>query len=237
MGRRIVRPAARMGVASTVTGLLGMVFGGTAPRSQPRPSELYQPFFEQLPSMTGKTVVVTGASRGLGYVTALSVARKGAAVILVGRKSAKADAALAEISEASAGPSPQLVECDLLDFGSVRAAAASLREQAAEIYPTRLLFERSTKTHLSSLQHPTPQKCHCASCVQLNAQELLCFTRSHPMLLPHARLNLLGCGRLPARRRLERRGLVLRWLLLPARRYAGSCDSSLPRRLHIHIRL
>ena len=93
-----------MGVASTVTGLLGMVFGGTAPRSQPRPSELYQPFFEQLPSMTGKTVVVTGASRGLGYVTALSVARKGAAVILVGRKSAKADAALAEISEASAGP-------------------------------------------------------------------------------------------------------------------------------------
>jgi len=122
-----------MGVASTVTGLLGMVFGGTAPRSQPRPSELYQPFFEQLPVMTGKTVVVTGASRGLGYVTALSVARKGAAVILVGRKSAKADAALAEISEASAGPSPQLVECDLLDFGSVRAAATSLREQAAEI--------------------------------------------------------------------------------------------------------
>ena len=179
-----MRPAARMGVASTVTGLLGMVFGGTAPRSQPRPSELYQPFFEQLPSMTGKTVVVTGASRGLGYVTALSVARKGAAVILVGRKSAKADAALAEISEASAGPSPQLVECDLLDFGSVRAAAASLREQAAEIYrPTRLLFERSKQkpTYLhSNNQHP-PEMSLCLLCATQRSRTALLHT-----ITPHA---------------------------------------------------
>lgn len=115
----------------SVLGSIGMAFG-SAPQSQPRPSELYPAYFESLPSMAGKTVVVTGASRGLGYVTALSVARKGAAVFLVGRSSARADAALDAIRSASTGPAPQLVECDLLNFGSVRKAAAVLRECAGD---------------------------------------------------------------------------------------------------------
>jgi hypothetical protein len=114
-----------------VLGSIGMAFG-RAPKLQPRPSELYPAYFDSLPSMAGKTVVVTGASRGLGYVTALSVARKGAAVFLVGRSSARADAALDAIRSASTGPAPQLVECDLLDFGSVRKAAAALRECAGD---------------------------------------------------------------------------------------------------------
>lgn len=120
----------RMSLAG-VLGSIGMAFGST-PQSQPRPSELYPAYFESLPSMAGKTVVVTGASRGLGYVTALSVARKGAAVFLVGRSSARADAALDAIRSASTGPAPQLVECDLLNFGSVRKAAAVLRECAGD---------------------------------------------------------------------------------------------------------
>ena len=41
--------------------------------------------------MSGKTAVVTGASRGLGYVTAFTLAKKGAEVILLNRKSAKGD--------------------------------------------------------------------------------------------------------------------------------------------------
>ena len=114
-----------------VLGSIGMAFGST-PQSQPRPSELYPAYFDSLPSMAGKTVVVTGASRGLGYVTALSVARKGATVFLVGRSSARADAALDAIRSASTGPAPQLVECDLLNFGSVRKAAAALRECAGD---------------------------------------------------------------------------------------------------------
>ena len=115
----------------SVLGSIGMAFG-SAPQSQPRPSELYPAYFDSLPSMAGKTVVVTGASRGLGYVTALSVARKGATVFLVGRSSARADAALDAIRSASTGPAPQLVECDLLNFGSVRKAAAALRECAGD---------------------------------------------------------------------------------------------------------
>ena len=115
-----------------VLGSIGMAFS-SAPPSQPRPSELYPAYFDSLPSMAGKTVVITGASRGLGYVTALAVARKGAAVFMVGRRSARADESLEAIRIASTGPAPQLVECDLLDFGSVRRAAAALQERAGDI--------------------------------------------------------------------------------------------------------
>ena len=48
---------------------LSMSGGGTVRKlalSEQRPSEFYPQFFENLPSMAGKTVVVTGASRGLG---------------------------------------------------------------------------------------------------------------------------------------------------------------------------
>ena len=64
--------------------------------------------------MVGKSVAVTGASRGLGYVTALSLAKKGAMVFLLNRKSARATEALASIAAAATGPAPILIECDLL---------------------------------------------------------------------------------------------------------------------------
>ena len=63
--------------------------------SKERPSKLYPSFFEELPSLSGKKVVVTGASRGLGYVTALSCAKKGAEVIMLCRSSNAAEQALA----------------------------------------------------------------------------------------------------------------------------------------------
>jgi len=97
-----------------------------------RPSKYYQEFFEQLPSMTGKTVVVTGASKGLGYVTALSLAKKGASVISLNRKSAVAEEAQTEFARVASGSAPQFVECDLLDFSSVREAARKLREIAVD---------------------------------------------------------------------------------------------------------
>mmetsp|Transcript_102264 Transcript_102264/g.288926 ORF Transcript_102264/g.288926 Transcript_102264/m.288926 type:complete len:369 (-) Transcript_102264:50-1156(-) len=105
--------------------------GSFAPRGQ-RPSEHYARYLEQLPSMLGKKVVVTGASRGLGYVTALSLAKKGASLFLLNRRSARAEEAQSEIAEAASGPAPQLVDCDLLDFESVRGAASTVREGSAD---------------------------------------------------------------------------------------------------------
>jgi len=47
---------------------IGMAFS-SAPRSQPRPSELYPAYFDSLPSMAGKTVVVILASFAERYLS------------------------------------------------------------------------------------------------------------------------------------------------------------------------
>ena len=102
-----------------------------------RRSVIYPEFFEALPVMTGKAVAVTGASRGLGYVTALSLAKKGAFVLLLSRPSAQSAESQARIAEAardagSTAPPPVQVDCDLLDFQSVRAAATTVTELLAK---------------------------------------------------------------------------------------------------------
>jgi NAD(P)-dependent dehydrogenase (short-subunit alcohol dehydrogenase family) len=99
---------------------------------QERPSQYYDAFVEELPSMKGKTVVVTGCSRGLGYVTALTLAKKGASVIMLNRNSTRADEARRAIAQVCSGPSPLLIECDLLDFESVRKAANTVKEKAPD---------------------------------------------------------------------------------------------------------
>ena len=78
--------------------------------------------------MGGKTVAVTGASRGLGYVAAVALAQKGATVFMLNRASPRAEASLREVAAAASGEAPSLVECDLLDFASVSRAASRLRE-------------------------------------------------------------------------------------------------------------
>ena len=100
--------------------------------NQQRDSDVYPQFFLSLPSMAGKTVAVTGGSRGLGYVTALSLAKKGARVLLMGRSSTALEDALANISSVATGPAPVTVDCDLLDFASVRTAAAMVRTLTAQ---------------------------------------------------------------------------------------------------------
>eukprot|EP00571_Detonula_confervacea_P008516 CAMPEP_0172315202 /NCGR_PEP_ID=MMETSP1058-20130122/24425_1 /TAXON_ID=83371 /ORGANISM="Detonula confervacea, Strain CCMP 353" /LENGTH=301 /DNA_ID=CAMNT_0013029239 /DNA_START=253 /DNA_END=1155 /DNA_ORIENTATION=+ len=102
--------------------------------SKERPSELYPSYVEKLPSLAGRTIAITGASRGLGYVTAITCAKKGAEVIMLSRQSETAEKALAAVQEASAiasAPSPIFVECDLLDFASVSKAAATVKSVAS----------------------------------------------------------------------------------------------------------
>jgi NAD(P)-dependent dehydrogenase (short-subunit alcohol dehydrogenase family) len=72
-----------------------------------------------LPSMRGRTVVVTGASSGIGAVTARELARVGAHVVLAVRDAGR--------GEAAAGTMPGSTEVrvlDLADLRSVRAFAA-----------------------------------------------------------------------------------------------------------------
>jgi NAD(P)-dependent dehydrogenase (short-subunit alcohol dehydrogenase family) len=62
--------------------------------------------------LCGKTIVVTGAGDGIGRAVALSYARHGATVILLGRTGSKLEAVYDEI-EAAGGPRPGFIELDL----------------------------------------------------------------------------------------------------------------------------
>ena len=76
-----------------------------------------------VPDQTGKTYFVTGANTGIGFEAANVLAAKGARVLLGSRSRAKGDAAAARIMGSYPGASVAVVDLDLGDLASVRAAA------------------------------------------------------------------------------------------------------------------
>lgn len=72
----------------------------------------------QLPDLSGRTAVVTGANSGIGYYTALALARRGCRVVLACRNTASGEDAARKIRA-----TVEVRELDLASMGSVRAFA------------------------------------------------------------------------------------------------------------------
>jgi NAD(P)-dependent dehydrogenase (short-subunit alcohol dehydrogenase family) len=83
-----------------------------------------------IPDLTGRRALVTGATSGLGYQTALELLRHGAEVVVAARNPEKSARAAAELAAASGREAPDVVDLDLSDLASVRAAA----EQVTKSY-------------------------------------------------------------------------------------------------------
>ncbi len=81
-----------------------------------------------IPDQTGKTAIVTGATGGLGYETALALAAAGADVVLTGRNAKKGDDALARIR--SSYPDARII-FELLDLASLDSVADFARRFSA----------------------------------------------------------------------------------------------------------
>lgn len=77
-----------------------------------------------IPSQRGRRAIVTGANSGIGWHTALELARKGAEVILAARSMDKANDAAARIRKFVTTASLIPAVLDLADLRSIRAFAA-----------------------------------------------------------------------------------------------------------------
>ncbi len=78
----------------------------------------------QMPSQTGKTMLVTGANSGVGYQAALELARHGAYVVLGCRNAAKGEDALERLRREAPSAQVELAVLDVASLTSVRAFAS-----------------------------------------------------------------------------------------------------------------
>jgi NAD(P)-dependent dehydrogenase (short-subunit alcohol dehydrogenase family) len=70
--------------------------------------------------MHNKTVAVTGANSGVGFVTATRLAEVGAEIVMVCRDAGRGEEARAWIAERATGPPPQLFIADLSSQEEIR---------------------------------------------------------------------------------------------------------------------
>jgi NAD(P)-dependent dehydrogenase (short-subunit alcohol dehydrogenase family) len=81
---------------------------------------------DDIPELSGRTAVVTGANGGLGLVTAHELARAGAHVVLAARDQTKAIAAEEQIRARTPQASVEIVPLDLGSLDSVATAADTI---------------------------------------------------------------------------------------------------------------
>lgn len=86
-----------------------------------------------LPPQDGKTALVTGANGGIGYFTALELARRGAAVVLACRSREKGEDAVRRLKSELPDAKAEFAPLDLADLKSVRACAAAWGGRALDV--------------------------------------------------------------------------------------------------------
>lgn len=85
----------------------------------------------QIPDMSGRTVLVTGASDGLGLAASTALAGAGARVLMTSRDAAKGQRALDRVRAAVPTATAEVVPLDLADLASVERAADDVRGRVA----------------------------------------------------------------------------------------------------------
>ncbi|MFJ4970776.1 oxidoreductase [Streptomyces sp. NPDC088755] len=82
-----------------------------------------------MPDLSGRTAVVTGANSGIGAVTALALARSGARTVLACRDAERGRRALEAVRRAAPRSDTRLVRLDLADLASVAEAADTIAQE------------------------------------------------------------------------------------------------------------
>lgn len=87
----------------------------------------------RIATMQGKTCLITGATSGLGLVTARELARRGAQVVLVGRNATKTAAAVASMRKETGNPQVESLLADLSSQQQIRALAQQFKDRYARL--------------------------------------------------------------------------------------------------------
>ena len=86
-----------------------------------------------IPDLTGKIIIVTGANSGIGYQTALEFARKGAFVWLACRNETKANAAIQSILKEVPNAKVKFGPLDLSDLSTVKQFAELVKKESPQL--------------------------------------------------------------------------------------------------------
>jgi NAD(P)-dependent dehydrogenase (short-subunit alcohol dehydrogenase family) len=84
--------------------------------------------------LQGRIALVTGANVGIGRVTALELARRGARVVLACRSEAKALPVIQEIKRDTGNEQVEFLALDLSDLAAVKASAEQARERLPALH-------------------------------------------------------------------------------------------------------
>lgn len=84
-------------------------------------------------SLQGKTCLVTGATSGLGAVTALTLAQQGATTIIVGRSREKGEAVVEQIRAQTGNSHATFLQADLSSLAEVGRLAEQVRRQFGQL--------------------------------------------------------------------------------------------------------
>jgi NAD(P)-dependent dehydrogenase (short-subunit alcohol dehydrogenase family) len=100
-----------------------------APRAEPKPDWSTH----DMPSLAGRTVLITGGTSGMGYEDALAMARAGADVIIAARNPERGQATITNIQGVVPDARVQFEAVDLANLESVRSLASRLQTRLQKL--------------------------------------------------------------------------------------------------------
>ena len=106
-----------------------------------------------MPNLQNQIALVTGATSGIGQVTATELAKMGAHVVILARNAEKAATAQQEIKAAAGHENVDVLLADLADLGQVRRAAAEFNAR----YPRLDILVNNAGLILGAQRQLSPQ--------------------------------------------------------------------------------